>query len=197
MNLPNKLTVFRIILVPVMVIISLMNIPGNTLGIPMNMFIMGVIFIIASITDKLDGWIARSKNQITTFGKFLDPIADKILVLTAMIIFVEAGKLPGWIPIIVIFREFVVSGYRLIAVEKKGEVVAANIWGKLKTVTQMVALILMFIDNNYYGAVFSKQLEGIPFVLNLLTTILMTVSVIATIFSGYEYVKNGKGLLKD
>ena len=197
MNLPNKLTVFRIILVPVMVIISLMNIPGNTLGIPMNMFIMGVIFIIASITDKLDGWIARSKNQITTFGKFLDPIADKILVLTAMIIFVEAGKLPGWIPIIVIFREFVVSGYRLIAVEKKGEVVAANIWGKLKTVTQMVALIIMFIDNNYYGAVFSKQLEGIPFVLNLLTTILMTVSVIATIFSGYEYVKNGKGLLKD
>ena len=132
MNLPNKLTIFRIILVPIIVIVSLINIPGTFLGVPMNMVIMDIIFIIASITDKLDGYIARSKHQVTTFGKFLDPIADKILVLAAMIILVEAGKLPAWIPIIVLFREFVVSGYRLIAVEKNGKVVAANIWGKLK-----------------------------------------------------------------
>lgn len=197
MNLPNKLTIFRIILVPIIVIVSLINIPGTFLGVPMNMVIMDIIFIIASITDKLDGYIARSKNQVTTFGKFLDPIADKILVLAAMIILVEAEKLPAWIPIIVLFREFVVSGYRLIAVEKNGKVVAANIWGKLKTVTQMIAIILMFIDANKYGAIFTGNLTGWPLTLNLITTLLMTISVIATIFSGYEYIKGGKDLLKD
>ena len=141
MNLPNKLTVFRVILVFVILIISLINMQGTILGIPINMFIIDIIFIIASITDKLDGYIARSTNQITTFGKFLDPIADKILVIVSMIILVEHSKIPSWIPAIIIMREFIVSGYRLIAVEKKGEVVAASIWGKLKTVTQMIAII--------------------------------------------------------
>lgn len=197
MNLPNKLTIFRIILVPIIVIVSLINIPGECLGIPINMIIMDIIFIIASITDKLDGHIARSRNQVTTFGKFLDPIADKILVLAAMIILVEAGKLPAWIPIIVLFREFVVSGYRLIVVEQNGKVVAANIWGKLKTVTQMIAIILMFLDVNKYGAIFTENLSGWAFALNLITTVLMTISIIATIFSGYEYIKGGKDLLKD
>ena len=138
MNLTNKLTVFRVILVFVILIISLINMQGTILGIPINMFIIDIIFIIASITDKLDGYIARSTNQITTFGKFLDPIADKILVIVSMIILVEHSKIPSWIPAIIIMREFIVSGYRLIAVEKKGEVVAASIWGKLKTVTQMI-----------------------------------------------------------
>ena len=141
MNLPNKLTVFRIILVPVMVIVSFFDIPGNLFGIPTTMIVLDLIFIIASLTDKLDGYLARSKNQVTTFGKFLDPIADKILVLAAMIMFVEMNKLPAWIPIIVLFREFAVSGYRLIAVQNEGKVVAASIWGKLKTVTQMIAII--------------------------------------------------------
>lgn len=121
MNLPNKLTVFRVILVFVILIISLINMQGTILGIPINMFIIDIIFIIASITDKLDGYIARSTNQITTFGKFLDPIADKILVIVSMIILVEHSKIPSWIPAIIIMREFIVSGYRLIAVEKKGE----------------------------------------------------------------------------
>ena len=197
MNLPNKLTIFRIILVPIIVIVSLINMPGTPLGVPTNMIVMGVIFIIASITDKLDGYLARKNNEVTTFGKFLDPIADKILVLAAMIIFVEVGKLPSWIPIIVLFREFIVSGYRLIAVQKNGTVIAASIWGKLKTVTQMIALILMFIDANKYGAIFTEHLTGWAFVLNLLTTLLMSISVIATIFSGYEYIKGGKDLLKD
>ena len=197
MNLPNKLTIFRIILVPVLVIISLINMPGELLGVPTNMIIMGVVFIIASITDKLDGYLARKNNQVTTFGKFLDPIADKILVLAAMIIFVEIGKLPAWIPIVVLFREFIVSGYRLIAVEKQGTVVAASIWGKLKTATQMVALTLMFIDASNFGAIFTEHLEGWAFGINLLTTVLMSISIIATIFSGYDYVKNGKDLLKD
>lgn len=198
MNLANKLTIFRIILVPIMIIVTFFNIPGEFLGIPTVSWILNLIFIIASITDKLDGYIARSRNQVTTFGKFLDPIADKILVITAMIILVEMGKLPAWIPTIVVFREFIVSGYRLIAVEKGGKVIAASIWGKLKTVTQMIAIILAFIDNNSFGAIFTNNLTGgYEIAINSLTTLMMIVSVIATIFSGIDYLKGGKELLKD
>lgn len=198
MNLPNKLTIFRIILVPVMIIIPFLGIQGEIFNIPITCIIIDLIFIIASITDQLDGHIARARNQITTFGKFLDPIADKVLVVTAMIILVEMGRLPAWIPSIVVFREFIVSGYRLIAVQSNGNVIAANIWGKIKTVTQMIAIILAFIDINKYGAIFTtKELTAFSFALNLTTTIIMTISVIATIFSGWEYIKNGKELLKD
>lgn len=197
MNLPNKLTIFRIILVPIMVIIPFFHIPGDLWGVPISMWLMNLIFVIASITDKLDGTIARARNQITTFGKFLDPIADKILVLAAMMLLVEMNKLPAWIPIIILFREFVVSGYRLIAVEKGGKVVAASIWGKLKTVTQMIAIIFAFLDTYYFGAIFVENLTGYQFVLNLIVTILMSVCVIATIFSGYDYLKNSKELFKD
>jgi len=196
MNLANKLTLFRIILVPILVIIPFFNIQGEILNIPISMCLMNLIFIIASITDKLDGYIARSRNQITTFGKFLDPIADKILVLAAMLILVEMNKLPAWIPVIVLFREFLVSGYRLIAVEKGGKVIAASVWGKLKTVTQMIAIILAFIDTSYYGAFINAGLTGYDYVINLLTTGMMTISVIATIFSGYDYIKNGKEMFK-
>lgn len=198
MNLANKLTIFRIILVPIMIIVTFFNIPGEFLGTPTVSWILNLIFIIASITDKLDGYSARSRNQVTTFGKFLDPIADKILVITAMIILVEMGKLPSWIPTIVVFREFIVSGYRLIAVEKGGKVIAASIWGKLKTVTQMIAIILAFIDNNSFGAIFTNSLTGgYEIAINSLTTLMMIVSVIATIFSGIDYLKGGKELLKD
>ena len=196
MNLPNKLTLFRIILVPIMVIIPYLNIQGEIAGIPITWIIIDAIFIIASITDKLDGTLARKNNQVTTFGKFLDPIADKILVLAAMIMLVEANRLPGWIPIIVLFREFVVSGYRLIVVENNGKVIAASIWGKLKTVTQMIGLILALVDMNAYGAFTNGNLTGFPLVLNICATVLITISVVATIFSGWDYIKNGKDLLK-
>ncbi len=197
MNLPNKLTILRILLVPIMVIIPFFNIQGEVLGIPITYLIVDVIFIIAAITDKLDGYIARSRNQITAFGKFLDPIADKIVVIAAMIMLVEWGHLPAWIPIIVLFREFVVSGYRLIAVQQNGKVIAANIWGKLKTVTQMVAVSLAFIDPNPYGAIFGGNLTGYEFAINLLVTLIMSVSVVATIFSGWEYLKGSKHLFND
>ena len=170
MNLPNKLTLFRIILVPIMVIVSFFDIPGSFLGISTTMWIMELIFIIASITDKLDGYLARKNNQVTNFGKFLDPIADKILVVAAMILFVEMGRLP------------------------------ANVWGKLKTVTQMIAIILMFLTTQPYFAFVNSALTYMTtgdFVMNILASIFMTVSVIATIFSGYEYLKGGKDLLKD
>ena len=197
MNLANKLTIFRMILVPIMVIIPFLGINSEILGIPLTYIIIDMIFIIASITDKLDGYIARSRNQVTTFGKFLDPIADKILVLAAMIMLVEFGKLPAWIPIIVLAREFIVSGYRLIAVEKGGKVIAASVWGKLKTVTQMIAIILAFLDVNAFGACFKGNLTGFALILNAIVTIMMIIQTIATIFSGYEYLKEGKDLLKD
>lgn len=200
MNLPNKLTIFRILLVPVMVIVPFLGIEGEVFGVSTAYWIMNLIFIIASYTDHLDGNIARKNGQITTFGKFADPLADKILVLSAMLILVEDGNLPAWIPIIVLFREFVVSGYRLIAVEKGGKVIAASIWGKLKTVTQMIAIILMFIninETNVFGAFINGNLTGMSLAVNILATVLMTISVIATIFSGWEYIKNGKDLLKD
>ena len=197
MNLANKLTILRILLVPIMVIIPFFNIEGDLWGIPITYLIIDAIFVIAALTDKLDGHIARTRNQITTFGKFLDPIADKIVVVTAMIMLVEFGHLPAWIPIIVIFREFIVSGYRLVAVQKNGNVIAANFWGKLKTVTQMVAIALAFLDPNPFGTIFNGDLEGYQFIINLLVTLMMSVSVVATIFSGWEYIKGGKDLFKE
>ena len=197
MNLPNKLTIIRILLVPIMVIIPFFNIETKIAGIPLTYLIVDLIFIIASLTDKLDGYLARKNNQVTTFGKFLDPLADKILVLSAMVMLVEMGKIPGWIPIIVLAREFVVSGYRLIAVEKGGKVIAASKWGKLKTVTQMIAIILAFLDSNEFGRCFSGVLAGSDLVLNFVVTIMMIIQIIATIFSGIDYLKGGKDLLKD
>ena len=215
MNLANKLTIFRIILVPVIMAIpiidNLVGIPGTFLGISSAFWIMNIIFIIASITDKLDGYIARSRNEVTTFGKFLDPLADKILVLSALIILVEYGKILSWIPIIVLAREFIVSGYRLIAVEKGGKVIAASIWGKLKTVTQMIAIIFCFLDKFSFGQfIFRVSNEASmmsnsvsiymttgQFAINIISTVMLVISVIATIFSGADYLKNGKDLLKD
>lgn len=201
MNLPNKLTILRIILVPVMVVIAMFDIPGDFLGIPTTFLILNLIFIIASITDNLDGKIARKNNLVTTFGKFADPLADKILVLAAMMILVEAGIIPAWIPIVTIIREFIVSGYRLIVVEKGGQVIAANIWGKLKTITQIIAIILAFIsvDANGihpFGEILKGTLIGIPFTINLAMTVFMALSVVAAIFSGVEYLKGSKDLFK-
>lgn len=198
MNTPNKLTILRILLVPAIVIVAMINIPGELFyGISVKFIVIDILFAIGAITDKIDGYLARKNNQVTNFGKFLDPIADKILVISALIVLVEAGRLPSWIPIIIIMREFVVSGYRLIAVEQKGKVVAANKWGKLKTVTQMIAIILAFLDVNPFGAIFTMNLEPVPFIVNLLVTVFMIACTIATIFSGYEYLKDGKDLLKD
>lgn len=197
MNLPNKLTIFRIILVPIMVIIPFLGITGTISGIPISWIIIDLIFILASITDKLDGYLARKNNQITTFGKFLDPLADKILVLAAMTMLVEMTKLPAWIPIIVLTREFMVSGYRLVAVEKGGKVIAASKWGKLKTVTQMTAIILAFVDLNPFGECFSGTLQGGDLILNIIVTGMMIIQTIATIFSGLDYMKGAKKLMKD
>lgn len=195
MNLANKLTIFRVILVPIMVIIPLLGIDTQIWGIPLTWILVDIIFIIASITDKLDGYIARSRNQVTTFGKFLDPLADKILVISALILLVEINRIPSWIAIIVLAREFMVSGYRLVAMEKGGKVIAASKWGKIKTVTQMLAIILAFIDTNAFCACLSGNLIGGELILNSIVSIMLIVQTIATIFSGINYMKDFKSIL--
>lgn len=200
MNLPNKLTVFRVILVIIMLIISYIPMNNSFLNISLNMWILNIIFIVASITDSLDGKIARKNNLVTDFGKFLDPIADKILVLTAMLILVERDMLPAWIPIIVIIREFMVSGYRLIAVQKEAKVIAASWYGKVKTTAQMIAIICAFINinnTNVFGNFIYGNLTGLPLIINFITTVAFVVAVIATIVSGIDYLKDSKNLLKD
>ncbi len=196
MNLPNKLTIFRIILVPLMVIVPFLGLNNEYFGIPLQYLIIDFIFIVASTTDKLDGYLARKNNQVTTFGKFLDPLADKILVLAAMVMLVEMNRLPAWIPIIVLAREFMISGYRLIAVEKGGKVIAASNWGKLKTVTQMLAIILAFVDLNSFGECFKGTLQGGALILNIVVTVMMLIQTLATVVSGIEYMKDAKDLIK-
>ncbi|MBR3152807.1 MAG: CDP-diacylglycerol--glycerol-3-phosphate 3-phosphatidyltransferase [Clostridia bacterium] len=197
MNLANKLTIFRMILVPFLVIVPYLPICGEVYGVCVSLIIMDLIFIIASLTDKLDGYIARKRNEVTTFGKFLDPLADKILVLTAMIMLVEFGKIPGWIPIIVLAREFLVSGFRLVAVEKGGKVIAASFWGKLKTCTQMMAIAIVFVDIHKFFEFVDGGISGFPLVVNIAGSVLLLISVVATVFSGIDYFRTGKDFFKD
>lgn len=137
MNLPNKLTLFRVILIPFFVLALLIN-PDNSAC----RYIADIIFIVASLTDMLDGKIARKYNLVTNFGKFMDPLADKLLVCSAMICLISTGQLYAWIVIIIVAREFIISGFRLIAAEN-GLVIAANMWGKFKTVSQMLMIIVL------------------------------------------------------
>ena len=134
MNLPNKLTVLRVIMVPFFVLFMLTDLGGDA-----NKWIALAIFCVASLTDMLDGKIARARNLVTNFGKFMDPLADKLLVCSAMICLIPVGKLPAWIVIIIIAREFIISGFRLIASDN-GIVIAASYWGKFKTVSQMLLI---------------------------------------------------------
>lgn len=195
MNLANKLTIFRMILVPIMVSIPFIGLTGNIIGIPLEYLIINLIFIIASITDHLDGYIARKRNEVTTFGKFLDPLADKILVISALVMLVEFDKLPAVIPIIVLAREFIVSGYRLIAVEKESKVIAASMMGKIKTVTQMLAIVLAFIDVNSFGACINMQMTNTALLINVIATLMMIIQTIATIISGLDYLKDAKKVM--
>ena len=165
MNLPNKITLLRVILIPVMLIIPLFGIRATILGINVGNLIILAIFLIASFTDFLDGYIARKNDLVTDFGKFLDPIADKLLVITALIMLVEMRIIPGWIPIIIIAREFIVSGIRMIAAGK-GTVIAASWYGKVKTVSQMVAISLAFISNYSFLSFATLSLRGFDLILN-------------------------------
>lgn len=194
MNLPNKLTLLRIILVPFFIIAMLVNFPFHYL-------VAGCIFGIASVTDTLDGKIARSRNLVTDFGKFADPLADKILVLTALVCFLQVGLLGsfGAIPvIIVLFREFVVSGIRLVAASS-GKVVAANIWGKIKTVSQMVGISVIFAMQVVLEVLNAmKVFTGfVSEVFYYIGNGLIWLSTVFTLISGIIYLKDNIVFLKD
>ncbi len=194
MNLPNRITIFRIVLIPFMMIVPLFNIQAPFFGINVGNLIILAIFLIASFTDFVDGYLARKNNQVTNFGKFLDPIADKLLVLTALIMLVETGIIPAWIPIIVIAREFLVSGIRMLAAGE-GTVIAASMLGKIKTVSQMVAISLALIEVNPFMYFLGGTLTSFSLILNVLMSIAMIVSVIATIYSGVDYLVKSKDIV--
>lgn len=177
MNLPNKLTVIRMIIVPFFVFFLLYD---NGQNYTFRMIAL-VLFIIASLTDTLDGKIARKYHLITDFGKFMDPLADKLLVCSALICLIQLGQIPAWMVVIIIGREFVISGFRLVASDN-GVVIPANYWGKFKTTFQMIAVILMILD--------------IP-ALHLLTVIITWIALILTVISLCTYIaQNYKILLK-
>ena len=195
MNLPNKITIARILLVPIMMIIPFIGINGDLwYGLPISNIVILVIFLIASLTDYLDGHIARKRNIVTNFGKFLDPIADKLLVLAALVMLVESGILPGWIPIIIAAREFMVSAIRMLAASE-GKVIAASKLGKIKTVTQMVAISLAFLDTSPFMKFMDGSLSNLALPLNILMSIAMWLAVIATIWSGVDYFMKSKDIV--
>lgn len=175
MNLPNKLTVLRVVMVPFFVFFMLTDVGGEA-----NKWISLVLFCVASFTDFLDGQIARKENLVTNFGKFMDPLADKLLVCSAMICLIEMGKLSAWIVIIIIAREFIISGFRLVASDS-GIVIAASYWGKFKTVFQMAMIIALILD---FGGAF-----------DVVELILIWVSVALTIISLIDYIVKNKQVL--
>ncbi|WHH59403.1 CDP-diacylglycerol--glycerol-3-phosphate 3-phosphatidyltransferase [Petroclostridium sp. X23] len=174
MNLANKITMVRIFLVPIFMFFLLTKFPYGA-------YIAVGIFVLAAITDGLDGYVARKWKQVTNFGKFIDPLADKLLVTAALISLVELNQLSSWVAMIIITREFIVTSLRVVAISE-GVIIAASMWGKIKTVTQIIAIVLMLMND------FSFMLFGFSF-----GQIAMVVAVVFTVFSGVDYlVKNWK-----
>ncbi len=173
MNLANKLTIFRVVLVPFFVVFALYDFTAY------NPYIALGIFIIATLTDKLDGTIARKYNMVTSFGKFMDPIADKLLVCSALVCLTAKGNIPPWIVIIIIAREFIISGIRIIAAEK-GVAIAASPWGKAKTASQMVMTTVILLDLD---------------ILYVPEQILIYASLVLTVISAADYIIKNKNVL--
>lgn len=185
MNLANKVTISRIILVPIFLIALLIKIKYR--DIEVGKYLAATIFIIAASTDFIDGYIARKMQQITNLGKFLDPLADKLLVVAALVWLVEVHEMPSWIAIIIIAREFIVTGVRLVAAGE-GIIIAASIWGKIKTFTQIIAIIAILIHN----------LEPFKYIfIYPFHVYAMWIAVIATVYSGYDYVYKNRGVFKN
>ena len=178
MNLPNKLTVLRVIMVPFFVFFMLTDTGGAA-----NKWIALVIFCVASLTDMLDGKIARARNLVTNLGKFMDPLADKLLVCSAMICLITAGQLAAWIVIIIIAREFIISGFRLVAADN-GIVIAASYWGKFKTTFQMLMIVMLILD--YGNKAYQICAQGVTYI-----------ALALTVISLVDYVVKNKGVLKE
>ncbi len=186
MNLPNKLTIFRVILIVPFAVLLLGGHEGwfgaNTMLPDMGAL---AIFIVASLTDLIDGRIARKYNMVTNFGKFMDPLADKLLVCAALIALVELGRIPGWVAIIIISREFIISGFRLIASDN-GVVIAASYWGKFKTTFQMIMVCLMIANLGWIHPVFE-----------ILTQIFMWTALALTVISLVDYLVKNRDVMKE
>ena len=179
MNLPNKITLFRIALIPVFVVLTLCNIPNGDLW-------GALVFVIAAISDAVDGNIARGRGLVTNFGKFADPLADKMLVCVSMICLISMGRLPAWVFIIIICRDFAVDGLRFLAAEK-GVVIAASRWGKLKTLFQMIMVALLLLN--------SLSFWPQPFY-NILCWVVIVIALLLTVWSGFDYLRKGKEYIK-
>ena len=186
MNLPNKLTLFRVFLI-VPFVVALLGGHEGWFGVSSTVadWIALALFILASLTDFVDGWIARKYNLVTNFGKFMDPLADKLLVGAALVALVEMERIPGWIVIVIISREFIISGFRLIAADSN-VVIAASYWGKFKTVFQMVMVCLMIAN---LGTVWVGM--------KWLTDICMWIALALTVISLVDYILKNKGVLSD
>ena len=179
MNLPNKLTVLRVILIPFFVVSMMIENGANQTF----RYVAAAIFIIASLTDMLDGKIARKYNLVTNFGKFMDPLADKLLVCSALICLIQLGQLPAWMVIIIVSREFIISGFRLVAVEQ-GIVIAASYWGKFKTTFQMIAVVLMILN--------FEALSAVTLICTWAALILTIISLVDYIAKNHKVLTEGK-----
>jgi CDP-diacylglycerol--glycerol-3-phosphate 3-phosphatidyltransferase len=177
MNIANKITIFRVFLVPVFMVVLYSNLEYST-------YIAAIIFTIASLTDTLDGYLARSRNLVTNFGKFADPLADKILVAAALISLVGMNRIPAWVVVVIIAREFTITGFRVIAASE-GVTIAASPLGKLKTISQLTAIILLLINN------FPFRVLNIP-----MDIIMLYISLFFTVVSGVDYLYRNKDTLK-
>ncbi len=191
MNLPNQLTVLRIIMIPIFILVLVLPIDLGTLTVGTTQLenthlIAAILFAASRITDWLDCKIARSRCLVTNFGKFADPLADKMLVMTAFIMLVELDKAPGWVVSIIVCRELAVTGLRLLLVEQSGEVMAAAWPGKIKTATQMVAIIFLFLNNIPFSMI------GLP-----IDQIMLYLCLIFTIYSGVDYFIKNTNVFKD
>ncbi|MBP3617585.1 MAG: CDP-diacylglycerol--glycerol-3-phosphate 3-phosphatidyltransferase [Lachnospiraceae bacterium] len=177
MNLPNKITIFRVCMIPVFLVFMLVP------GIPFGNYIATAVFAIACASDAMDGHIARKHNLVTNFGKFMDPLADKLLVCSALICFVELSYMPAWIVVVIIAREFIISGFRLIASDN-GVVIAASYWGKFKTIAQMITCILLIVQ--------------LPFAwIDVVEQVFIWLSLILTVVSLCEYIWKNRNVLKE
>jgi len=191
MNLPNKLTVFRIILIPVFMLLLTLPLNWGTITLlgatmPLVDLIAAIVFIVASLTDFLDGQIARRQKLVTNFGKFADPLADKLLVMTALIFFVQFGWVAAWVVSIIVIRELAITGLRTLIVENNGTVLAAAMPGKIKTTSQMIAIIFFLLHDAGF------VLIGLPF-----AEIMMWIALIATIYSGIDYFYQNRSVFSD
>ncbi|MGY4841741.1 CDP-diacylglycerol--glycerol-3-phosphate 3-phosphatidyltransferase [Weissella cibaria] len=191
MNLPNKLTVFRMILIPVFMLVLALPLDWGTLQVagaqlPVTHLVAAIIFIVASLTDLADGKIARKYKLVTNFGKFADPLADKLLVMTALIFFVQFGWVPAWMVAIIVIRELAITGLRTLIVENNGKVLAAAMPGKIKTASQMVAISFFLLHDIVFA------MANIPFAM-----IMIWSALLATIYSGIDYFYKNRDVFSD